>query len=306
VRFVPASARAAVRAGVFLFAAAICVCGSAPPVVPVYTAFKNPELVTIQGYPGHDAMEPFISRDGAFLFFNTDGGGPTEKDIFFASSVDALTFQYQGAVSAVNSSTVDGAPSMDAAGTFFYVSLAGYNPPVVNATLHAGTWNGSTVNGIASLGALTYATPCVVYFDIEASPDGSMLYLSLGDFRSGGGAPSTADIVVAVKSGADFALDPSSPGIMANINTDKLEYAPSISADGLEFFFTRMDLGAAEARIYRSTRVTAGGAFGTPELVSAIGGFVEGGALSPDEKSLYYHKKNMGTGRFEIYRVTRQ
>ena len=34
-----------------------------------YTAFGNPQRVTIQGYNDH-AMEPFITRDGRYLFFN--------------------------------------------------------------------------------------------------------------------------------------------------------------------------------------------------------------------------------------------
>jgi hypothetical protein len=60
-----------------------------------------------------------------------------------------------------------------------------------------------------------------------------------------------------------------------------------------------------EARIYRSTRSGTAAAFDAPQLVSAITGFVEGPALSPDEKSLYYHREIPGTGRFELYRVTR-
>ena len=36
-----------------------------------YSAFSTPELVHIVGYTG-DAMEPFLSRDGQFLFFNSN------------------------------------------------------------------------------------------------------------------------------------------------------------------------------------------------------------------------------------------
>lgn len=69
--------------------------------------------------------------------------------------------------------------------------------------------------------------------------------------------------------------------------------------------FTRLDLSARQARTYRSTRTSATATFAPPQLVSAITGFVEGPALPPDEESLYYHRENTGTGRFEIYRVTR-
>jgi hypothetical protein len=44
---------------------------------------------------------------------------------------------------------------------------------------------------------------------------------------------------------------------------------------------------------------------GTPQLVSAINGFAEGSAFSPDEKSIYYHRLNTIMDLFEIYRVTR-
>ena len=58
-------------------------------------------------------------------------------------------------------------------------------------------------------------------------------------------------------------------------------------------------------RIYRAARTGPTATFAAPQLVSAITGFVEGPTLSPDEKSLYYHRHNTANGRFEIHRVTR-
>jgi hypothetical protein len=40
-----------------------------------------------------------------------------------------------------------------------------------------------------------------------------------------------------------------------------------------------------------------------PRRIQAATGFVEGPTLSPDEKSLYYHKRE--SSLFVIYRVTR-
>jgi len=277
--------------------------GSSPPLSNDYTAFSNPQLVTINGYSG-DAMEPFISRDGAYLFFN-NAGGPTDKDLFYATFVNDATFQYQGTIAAINTTAVDGVPTMDNTDTFYYVSTASYSPPTTYDTLHAGIWTGSTVTGSAPLAGLAIATPGIIYFDIEVSPDNSTLYLSKGDFTGGGGAPSAADIVIVVNSGGVFTLDPNSAGIMANVNSGKLEYAPAISANGLELFFTRLDLSTTDARIFRAVRSSKSSVFGVPQLVSAITGFVEGPAFSPDEKSLYYHRLNTSTGHFEIYRVTR-
>ncbi len=284
---------------------ALAACGggdASPPGSNDYAAFGSPEPVAINGYSG-EAMEPFLSRDGAYLFFN-NAGGATDKDLFYATFIDNTTFQFQGAIAAINTSAVDGVPTMDNTSRFYYVSTDGYGVSD-NATLRAGTWTGSTVTGSAPLTGLTIPTPGIIYFDIEVGPDDSTLYLSEGDFRGGGGVPSAADIVVAVDNGAGFSRDPGSAAIMANVNTDKLEYAPAISADGLELFFTRFDPGTGEARIHRAVRSSKSGAFGEPQPVGAITGFVEGPALSPDEKSLYYHRRNATTGRFEIYRVTR-
>jgi len=273
---------------------------SPPPASNDYTAFNNPQLVTINSYTS-DAMEPFISRDGQYLFFNSNTGGATDKDIYYATRVDDTTFQNQGPITAINSTAVDGTPTEDAAKNFYYVSLVSYNGTTNLNTLYSGTWNGSTVTGITPLSSLTLSPP-LLFFDIEVSPDGSTLYLSAGAFPG----PSAADIVIAVNSGGGFTLDSNSASIMANVNTtDKLEYAPAISANGLELFFTRFDPNTSQARIYRAVRSDTSSAFGIPQLVSAITGFVEGPAFSPDEKSLYYHRLNTGTNKYEIYRVTR-
>jgi hypothetical protein len=248
-------------------------------------------------------MEPFISRDGVYLFFNNNSGAPTDKDLFFATAITPTTFQFQGAITAINSPFVDGVPTLDSANRFYYVSLATYGTDLV--TLHSGLWTGGTITSIAPLISLMITTPLVLYFDIDVAPDGSTLYLSEGDFTGGVSVPHTADIVISVNTVSGFVRDPDSATIMASVNTSKLEYAPAVSADGLELFFTRLDPVTSEARIYKTTRSNTTSPFGPPQLVAAIDGFVEGPALSPDERSLYYHRLNTASGGFELYRVTR-
>jgi hypothetical protein len=198
---------------------------------------------------------------------------------------------------------VDGVPTLDSANRFYYVSLATYGTDSV--TLHSGLWTGSTVTSGAPLSSLTITTPLVLYFDVEVAPDGDTLYLSEGDFTGPVSVPHSADIVISVNTGSGFVRDLNSATIMANVNTSLLEYAPAISADGLELFFTRLDPANSEARIYQTTRPKIAGPFGPPRLAGAIDGFVEGPALSPDERSLYYHRLNTVSGKFELYRVTR-
>lgn len=266
-----------------------------------YTAFSNPQQIIINGYTG-DAMEPFISRDGATLFFNDT---LNNKDLYYATFDTGTTVQFPVPISAINSPAVDGVPTIDINDIFYYVSAKNYDPANSKYdTLYSGTWTGSTVTGSAPLSSLAL-TPPLLFFDIEVSRDGSTLYLSVGAFPPGSTFPSAADIHIAVASDGGFTLVPNSASIMANVNSDKLEYAPAISASGLELFFTRLDLGTGQAGIYRSVRAHAGSGFGAPQLVSAITGFVEGPALSPDERSLYYHRLNTNTNKFEIYRVTR-
>lgn len=62
-----------------------------------YTAFVNEQQVKINGYIG-DAMEPFLSRDSKYLFFNNSNDPAVNTDLFYALRIDGLNFQYQGPV----------------------------------------------------------------------------------------------------------------------------------------------------------------------------------------------------------------
>ena len=274
-----------------------------------YTAFTNPEIVTVNGYNG-DIMEPFISRDGQFLFFNNNSlAVPADKDIFYATHVDATTFNFAGEVVGVNnSSAVDGVPTLDSANTFYYVTTAFYdpNPPAHYDTIYKGNFDPATgnVSGIVPVDGVAEGIAGHLNFDVEVSPDGNTLYTVDGIF-SGNSFPDQSNIIVATKAGSGFVRDPASTTIMVNINTQDLEYASAISADGLELFFTRLRLSDFDTKIYRAVRPNISASFGKPQHVSTITGFIEAPAFSPDEKSLYYHRRNPTTGRFELFRVTR-
>ncbi len=45
--------------------------------------FANPQRVTIQDYSDH-AMEPFISRDGKYLFFNNSSDEAVDTNLHWA------------------------------------------------------------------------------------------------------------------------------------------------------------------------------------------------------------------------------
>jgi len=90
--------------------------------------------------------------------------------------------------------------------------------------------------------------------------------------------------------------------LLAAINTDALEYAPCISDDQLELFFTR--IANNESAIYRSTRRDRSSAWEAPRRISAITGFAEAPTIAPGGRALYYHVRR--NGRFVIERVMRK
>lgn len=268
-----------------------------PTPGPLPEAFANPQRVTILGYTDH-AMEPALSRDGQYLFFNNSNAA-VNTNLHWAQRVDDLTFQYQGEIGGVNTTALEGVPSMDRNNVFYFVSNRSYGTTL--STLYRGTFTSGTVSGVELVPGVSALVLGMVNFDADISPDGNTLYFVDGLFNFPNPVPSTADILIAERSGVNFVRVANGTDIMRQINTSALEYAPAISTSGLEIFFTRLE-GSTFA-IYASTRPNASAPFDTPKKIQAITGFVEAPTLSVDEKSLYYHKNE--NGLFVIYRVTR-
>jgi hypothetical protein len=74
----------------------------APDAKPRFGVFTNPQPVSIEGY-SQDAMEPFVSPDGNYLFFNNSNSAPT-TNLYYATPTDetGLSFQFQGEIGGVN------------------------------------------------------------------------------------------------------------------------------------------------------------------------------------------------------------
>lgn len=262
--------------------------------------FDNPERVTIRGYSG-DAMEPFITRDGRYLLFNNLNQPPVNTNLHYAERIDDLTFQYKGEIEGVNTPAVEGVPTMDRDNVLYFVSPRSYGE--TRSTIYRGKFDAGKVAAVDLVPGVSRNQPGIVNFDVEVSPDGNTLYFVDSRFAKGG--PQTADIVIAQRRGAAFERLADSDAILRNVNTDALEYAPCISSDGLTLFFTRAAKGmAGGVAVYLAQRESVGAAFTKPQRLVAIEGFVEGPALSPDEKSVYYHRKD--GNRFNIYRVSRR
>jgi len=267
---------------------------------PTSAAFQNPQRVTIEGYDG-DAMEPFVSRDGKYLFFNNLNEPKVNTNLYWAERIDDLHFKYRGEVGGVNTAALEGVPSMDRDGNFYFVSNRSYDQTA--STLYRGKFANGAVTGVELVPGVSLGKPGIVNFDAEISADGNSLYFVESEF-SIFREPKFAHILVAHRSGDTFVRDPAGAAMMQAINNDrvsKLNYAPAISASECEMFFTRV--GAQGPAIYVAERAGKTQPFEEPKRLAAITGFVEGPTLSPDEQSLYYHKKE--GGHLVLYRVRR-
>ncbi|NBC86301.1 MAG: hypothetical protein GVY25_08925 [Bacteroidetes bacterium] len=159
------------------------------------------------------------------------------------------------------------------------------------------------MSGVELVPGVSREEPGIVNFDVEVNPDGSTLYFV--DARFGNDGPETANLVIARRTADGFERASNTDALLRHINTDALEYAAAISSDGREMFFTRVrsTTSGESPTIYRTSRDETGVPFDPPQRVSAMDGFVEGPTFSPDDRAIFYHKRE--NDRFVLYRVTR-
>jgi Tol biopolymer transport system component len=267
------------------------------PVDATSDAFQNPQRITIEGYDG-DAMEPFLSRDGKYLFFNNLNEPSVNTNLHWAEHIDDLHFKYRGELQGVNTAALEGVASMDRERNFYFVSNRSYDQTA--STLYRGKFADGTLTGVELVPGVSLAKPGIVNFDAEISADGNTLYFvesQFNFFRQ----PESARILIARRNGNTFVRDSRSASIMQAINSEGLNYAPATSANECEIFFTRA--GPQGPAIYMAKRTDRTQPFQKPLRLAAIQGFVEGPTLSADEQSLYYHKKE--NGRLVLYKAAR-
>lgn len=87
--------------------------------------FENPQAVDIHGLPNGAGVtpisteEPFVSRDGRFLFFNT-GEHENNKDLHYAEFIrNRWVYRGQIGPNVNNAKDVQGNPTMDSSYNFF-------------------------------------------------------------------------------------------------------------------------------------------------------------------------------------------
>ena len=279
---------------------------------PQSDLYIRPEPVSIDGYDG-SAMEPFLSPDGRYLFFNNENDQNVNTNLHFAQRTGKLSFRYLGELpgvnSPLNSRMLDAVASLDSAGHFYFTTLREYDTTM--NSLYTGDFDGKVVRNLRPVpGDISPRTPGTINMDASISPDGRSLYISRAIIFPGAPAPKKSELMIARLPEGAFHLDPDSAAIMKNVNTSALQYAPCISADGLELYFTRAsqlmagaDAPGALPRIMVATRTSVNEPFGEPRALTALSGFVEAPTISLDRKEMFFHKR---VGKiFMIYRAER-
>ncbi len=278
--------------------------------------FRDPQPVEIIGYSGN-AKEPFISRDGRYLFWNSDGSDDPETngDLYYAEGNDGGGFESLGEVQGVNTPFLDAVPSMDRDGNFYFISTRDYRPfDGEYMTVYRGVFADGTVSDVSRVRGnldVEFETPGWLFMGAEISFDGDTLFYSKAFFSlvPGDTGLKKADIGFAHRVADDFMVPDNESKILRNINTRQhLEFAPSLSNDLLELFFTRLtvlrDGRYGQFQMYRASRSHVHDPFGVPELIDVISeGFVEAPSISGDGQTLYYHRHD--GQRFSIFKVTR-
>lgn len=303
------------------------------PGEEIVDLYETPQLVKIVDYDD-DLMEPCVTGDGAFVFFNNNNSDKIETHLRIAKRMGPNKFLFLGTVAGTQSEAKDMAPSIDDALNFYFTSLRTYDSN--HQSLFVGKLVGLPAGGGAApagegLGKPAVAAVAVVPGDISSSEfglinmdccisaDGNTLVISRARFEFGDAVPHESDLLQAKKADGKFVIDPDSARLYARVNTRALEYAPCLSHDGLELYFTRAssapgdaranDLGLspgalAYLRIMVATRASVNDAWGEPKAIKSIQGFVEAPTLTADGKEMFFHKQDHG--KYCLFRTLRR
>jgi WD40-like Beta Propeller Repeat len=270
--------------------------------------YDEPVAVTIEGYDD-DCMEPFITPNGDYLFFNNSNEAKVATHIHIAKRIGKDTFKHIGILDGTLSSKKDMAPSIDDDGNFYFTSTRSYDKDL--KSLYVGKLEGERVIGAIPVDGNVWPDRLGnIDMDCSISPNGDMLIISRATFEFGSPGPTKSDLLISRKMNGKFQMDPSSESMLKQVNSPALEYAPALSKDELQLFFTRASemvinkqSQGIKFRLMVATRLSKSEPFAEPKVIRSINGFVEAPTVTTDCKELYFHKK--AKERFRIFRATR-
>ena len=265
-----------------------------------YPSFGFETDVNIVGLT-FDAMEPFISPDGNYLFFNNVNDGVNTK-LYYATKINNSTFTFIGELSGTNQITtphLDAVADMDSNGNFYWTSTRNYPTELDN--LYCGAFNSGSVMNIERVhGDFNMTLPGWLIMDHGISSDGEFLYFNNARFDSQNcqGACETNMGIAKKVNATTFNKLPNSALILQNINNaNYIYYAPYISSDNLELYYTRYLKGQITANtvfeICVAVRNNSLDPFSAPKVLfsETISNLIEAPTLTVDKKIMYYHKK---------------
>ena len=270
----------------------------------IYPSFNSEIEVTINGL-AFDAMEPFISTDDNYLFFNNLNDGINTK-LYYATKINDSTFNYVGELMGTNQTTaphLDAVADIDSNGNFYWTSTRNY-PAELNNLFH-GTFSVGKVSDIERVqGDFNMNTPGWLVMDHGISLDGQFLYFNNVRFDDANcQGPCETILGVAQKNNASiFSTILNSESILQNINdANYINYAPCISSDNLELYFTRYLKGQITSdtifEICVAVRSNSLSEFSIPKILfsEAISNLIEAPTLTVDKNIIYYHRKKSGS-----------
>ncbi len=267
-----------------------------------YPAYGHEIEVTINGL-SFDAMEPFISSDDKYLFFNNLNDGVNTR-LFYATKVNDSTFNFVGELLGTNQLTsphLDAVADMDSLNNFYWTSTRAY--PAEFDNLFRGNFNNGEVTNTGRVhGDFYIYSPGWLIMDHGISYDGQMLYFNNARFDGVCQGPCETWIGIAKKENdSTFSVIPNSDQIMQNINdANYIYYAPCISKDNLELYFTRYLKGTITTNtlfeVCVAVRNTPIDEFSVAQVLfsEVIANIVEAPTITEDKQILYYHKKVNG------------
>lgn len=171
--------------------------------------------------------------------------------------------------------------------------------------LFHGTFSAGNVSNIERVqGDFNMNTPGWLLMDYGISLDGQFLYFNNARFDDANcqGPCETTVGVTQKDNTSTFTTLPNSASILQNINdTNYIYYAPCISSDNLELYFTRYLKGqitpSTVFEICVSVRSRSSSEFSLPKVLfsETISDLIEAPTLTADKNSIYYHRKTPGS-----------
>jgi hypothetical protein len=260
------------------------------------TDWSKPQHVQIDGYDkaGDHKMEVGVSTDGTTLFFNNSNEKPMRTDVFYATRVknNDTHFTFRGPIQGVNMpNTLDATPAIhDQNSVLSFVSTRGEKPHV-----YWGKYNNGRVTEATPL-PINISSPNFI-LGMETNGDLDTIFFTYRSLKD----RDYMDISMATWQDDTYIVPSNWDKILQNVNTSDMEYAPEITTDLLELWFTRLAADKKSAHvIHRATRNNIHEPFSKSTPHPTIFGPAEAPTLTGDNNTMYYHCRKTQKDTWEV------